>query len=592
MTTRHRDIALSVNEDPHDLKYLEPDESFELLEKRVFGSGSCPVELVEYGEAIVKECYGVPLTIVVIAGTLRGRPSEVDWEVVSKNVGKHLIEEDKLQRCVNAVGLSYHHLPQGKKACFLYFGAFPRGFSIPAWKLIRLWIAEGLIMSKLSGNEIEEIAEYYLNDFANRNLVMVEKMRSNGRIKICRVHDMLHEFCVKEATRLSLFKQVCLTSGQDIVPSIENSITCRRVSIQSSVPENFISKKTVEEHVRSLLCFSSEKKQFDLSNIDAKFIPKAFPLMRVLDIESLKFRISKEFYHLLHLRYIAISGDFLQLPRLFTSFWNLQTLLLNTSNDTFDVKADIWNMPRLRHLRTNKPANLLPSTEGSSSGSSTSSCSLQTLSLVTPESCKASVLSRAGKLKKMSVKGNLMPFLETCKGECFSNFQVLKLLENLTLLNDDKSSKSFHLPSAFSEYFPNLKKLTLSQTRFDWNEAYRLGQVKNLQVLKLKENAFTRKSWKMEPGGFKKLQVLWIERADFVSWEAANCPFPRLRSLVLISCLNLEALPLELADLHYLQEITLENTSKASESAREIERKKKKHQADQESVKFKLTIPY
>uniref|UniRef100_M1CVN2 Disease resistance protein n=1 Tax=Solanum tuberosum TaxID=4113 RepID=M1CVN2_SOLTU len=140
--------------------------------------------------------------------------------------------------------------------------------------------------------------------------------------------------------------------------------------------------------------------------------------------------------------------------------------------------------------------------------------------------------------------------------------------------------------------FTKLKKLTLSKTRFDWNQAYRLGQVKNLQVLKLKENAFTVMSWKMEPEGFKKLQVLWIEMADFVSWEASNCPFPRLRSLVLISCLNLEVVPLELADLDYLQEMTLDNTSKASESARKIEREKKKKQADPESGKFKLTIPY
>lgn len=592
MTTRHEDIARSVNENPHNLKFLEPDESFQLLEKRAFGVSRCPYYLVEHGVTIVERCSGVPLTIVVIAGALRGRTSEIDWKVVRENVGKHLIEEDKLQRCVNVVGLSYNHLPQEKKACFLYFGAFPQGFDIPAWKLIRLWIAEGLIMSKLSGNEIEEIAEYYLNDFANRNLVMVMGKRSNGRIKTCRVHDMLHEFCVKEATRLTLFKQVCLTSDQDIVPSIQNSITCRRVSIQSSVPQNFISKKTVEEHVRSLLCFSSKKKQVDLSNIDVKLIPNAFPLMRVLDIESIKFSIPRDFYQLLHLRYIAISGEFKELPQLFTSFCNVQTLLLNTSKPTLDVKADIWNMPRLRHLRTNKPANLPPPTASSTQGSSTSSCLLQTLSLVTPESCKGNVLSKAGNLKKMSIKGNLTPFLETSKSEFFSNFQVLNLLENLTLLNDDKSNISLHLPSAFSECLPNLKKLTLSKTRFDWNQAHRLGQVKNLQVLKLKENAFTGNSWKVEPEGFKKLQVLWIETADFISWEASNCPFPRLRSLVLVSCLNLKALPIELADLDYLQEMTLDNTSNANESAREIERLIKKKQADSESSKFKLTIPY
>nr|XP_016481120.1 PREDICTED: putative late blight resistance protein homolog R1B-23 [Nicotiana tabacum] len=180
-------------------------ESFQLLEKRAFGDSHCPIELVEHGEGIVEKCSGVPLTIVVIAGALRGRTSEIDWRVAKENVGKHLIEQDNLKRCLKIVGLSYNHLPQDRKACFMYFGAFPRGFDIP-WKLIRLWIAEGLIMSNLPGSEIEEIADYYLIDFANRNLMMVIAKRSSGQIKACRVHDMLHEFCIMQATRLSLFQ--------------------------------------------------------------------------------------------------------------------------------------------------------------------------------------------------------------------------------------------------------------------------------------------------------------------------------------------------------------------------------------------------
>lgn len=583
MTTRHVDVARSVNIDPHNLKFLNQEESFRLLENRAFGVSRCPVELVEHGEAIVEKCSGVPLTIVVIAGALRGRTSEIDWKVVKENVGKHLIEEDKLKRCLKIVGLSYNHLPDDRKACFLYFGAFPQGFDIPAWKLIRLWIAEGLIMSNLPGSDIEDISECYLNDFANRNLVMVTDKRSNGQIKICRVHDMLHEFCIKQATRHCLIQQVCLTPGQDC-PSIQNSNTSRRLSIQSSVPKSFISKDITEEHVRSFLSFSSKRKQIDLSNIDVKLIPTAFPLIKVLDVEPLRFGFTKEFYRLFHLRYISISGDFKELPKLFSCFWNLQTIMLNTSKPTLDVKVDIWNMSQLRHLRTNKPAKLPLPTKSTSSANS----HLQTLSLVAPESCTKDVFAKAGNLKKMSVKGNLAAFLETSNSE----FRVLKLLENLTLLNDDQSDEALHLPSAFFECLPNLKKLTLSKTRFDWNEANRLGQVKELQVLKLKENAFTGKSWKMEMGGFKKLQVLWIEMAEFESWEASNCPFPRLRNLVLVSCLNLEALPLELADLEHLQEMTLDNTSKAVESAKEIERKRQEKQTDQKSVKFKLTIPY
>lgn len=167
------------------------------MENRAFGVSRCPVELVEYGEAIVEKYNGVPLTIVVIAGALRGSTNKINWKVVKENVGKHLIKEDKLQRCLNVVGLSYNHLHDDRKVCFLYFGAFPQGFDIPSWKLICLWIAEGIIMSNLPGSNIEDIAKCYLNYFANRNLVIVTEKRSNSQIKICHVHDMVHQFCIK-----------------------------------------------------------------------------------------------------------------------------------------------------------------------------------------------------------------------------------------------------------------------------------------------------------------------------------------------------------------------------------------------------------
>ncbi|KAM3281470.1 hypothetical protein P3S67_028492 [Capsicum chacoense] len=192
MTTQHVDIARPVNIDPHNLKFLNQEKSFRLLENRAFGVSRCPVELVEHGEAIVEKYNGVPLTIVVIAGALRGSTSKIDWKVVKQNVGKHLIEEDKLQRYLNVVGLSYNHLPDDRKVCFLYFGAFPQGFDIPSWKLICLWIAQGIIMSNLPGSTIEDIAKCYFNYFANRNLVIVTEKRSNSKIKICHMHDMIY----------------------------------------------------------------------------------------------------------------------------------------------------------------------------------------------------------------------------------------------------------------------------------------------------------------------------------------------------------------------------------------------------------------
>ncbi|KAH0692113.1 hypothetical protein KY285_019210 [Solanum tuberosum] len=86
MSTRDGYLAAYANPDPHNLKFLTTEESFELLVKRIFGKGSCPDELKEVGKRIAGNCGGVPLVVVVIAGALAGRSNTTEWEVVERNV--------------------------------------------------------------------------------------------------------------------------------------------------------------------------------------------------------------------------------------------------------------------------------------------------------------------------------------------------------------------------------------------------------------------------------------------------------------------------------------------------------------------------
>lgn len=579
MTTRNRVLATYANSDPHDLKFLTPKESFELLVKRVFGKKPCPKDLVGHGESIAGKCGGVPLAVVVIAGALRGRPNTSDWIRVERNVVQHPFTNSE-ESWLKFVEMSYDHLPQEVQTCFLYFGVFPRGFDIPSWKVIRLWIAEGLIKPQESYT-LEEIAEFYLNDLVNRNLVILQQKRSDGQIKTCRLHDMLHQFCKKEASNKWLFQEVSLTPDQAI--PIEEPNKSRRLCIQPSNLKDFLSKKPSAEHVRSFYCFSSKEKQIcGLTPNDIKLIHKAFPLVRVLDVESLKFLFSKDFNQLFHLRYIAISGDFNAIPLTFGKFWNLQTLILNTSTSesTLDVKADIWNMLQLRHLHTNIPAKLQPPT---ATTSGKASC-LQTLCMVAPESCEKEVLAKACHLKKLSIRGQMAAFLGAYKGG-INNLVELKCLEQLKLLNDVLyMNKAPHLPQTFSQLVRTVKKLTLTNTRFAWSEADKLGQLESLEILKFKENAFAGDSWKPKMG-FSALRVLWIERAEFETWEASEINFPVLRNLVLMSCDKLETVPFELANISDLYEMRLENTSKAVISAKAILESK-----TAKKIKFNLTI--
>ncbi|XP_049389735.1 putative late blight resistance protein homolog R1B-23 isoform X2 [Solanum stenotomum] len=577
LTTRDVYLATYANRDPHKLEVLTPSNRFELLEKRAFGNGKFPVELVELGEKIAQRCGGVPLATVLIAGLLRGLRNKSDWVRVESNVPQHLHNND--YDFALFIEMSYDRLPEEMQTCFLYCGIFPRGFDIPAWKLIRLWIAEGLIKPQQSYT-LEEIAELHLNDLVHRNLVILLQKTADGRIKTCRLHDLLHKFCRTMAANKWLFQEIYTTPDNSL--PIQDPDTCRRLCIHPSTLYDFLSTKPYAEHVRSFYCFSSKQKPIHLSPTNIKLIHKAFPLMRVLDVESFRFVFSKDFNQLFHLRYIAISGEFKALPPPFGNFWNLQTLILNTSTSepTLDVKADIWNLLQLRHLHSNIPAKLPSPTITTGKPS----C-LQTLSLVASESCKKDVFAKACFLKKLSIRGQMAAFFESRGG--ISNLEELKCLEHLKLLNDVLyMNKTIHLPATFFRLVRTVNKLTLANTRFSWSEADKLGQLESLEVLKLKQNAFVGNSWKPKVGGFRKLQVLWIESsAELESWEVSDVNFPMLSHLVLISCDKLDALPIELADLPNFQEMRLEKMSKAIESAKAIEERK-----TSKSIKFKLTI--
>lgn len=594
MTTRQTDVAKRCNDEPHDLKFLTKEESWELLEKKVFHKEKCPPELEWPGKSIAEKCRGLPLAIVVIAGALIGKGKTTrEWELVAASVGEHLINRDP-ENCKKLVQMSYDRLPYDLKACFLYCGTFPGGSQIPARKLIHLWIAEGFIQYQ-GTRTLEDVAEDHLNDLVNRNLVMVMQRRCNGQIKLCRVHDMLHEFCRHEAmTEENLFQEIKQGLERSF-PEKQELATYRRLCIHSMVTE-FLSTKPSGEHVRSFLCFGSKK--IDLPSNEIPVIPKAFPLLRVLDAESIKFnRFSKEFFKLFHLRYIAFSTDKIKtIPAEFGNLWNVQTLIVETQQGTLDIKADIWNMTRLRHVCTNASATLPSTKRPKSSKDNLANRCLQTLTAIAPEFCTAEVFTRTPNLKKLGVRGKIDALLETSKDgsgfSLFSNIGKLACLENLKLVNDNRlNANRLHLPPAY--IFPQmLKKLTLVDTWFDWKDMSILGLLENLEVLKLKENAFRGQSWEQEDGGFPRLQVLWIERTDLTTWKASSENFPRLKHLVLISCEKLEKLPAELADVKNLQLMELQSSSEsAARSARAILKMKQEKERDgNKSSGFKLSI--
>ncbi|KAK6123508.1 hypothetical protein DH2020_042745 [Rehmannia glutinosa] len=554
---------------PHQMRYLNPDDCWKLLQFKVFGGETlCPPELEDVGKRIAHRCGGLPLSVSLIAGVLLDETNIKTWQKVVENTNTREFME-------YVVLLSYNSLPDHLKLCFLYIGMFPEDFEIPVWKLTRMWIAEGFVL-QVPGMSLEDIADNYLAELICRNLLMVDRVRPDGKVKTCRMHGMLREFCQIKAgsTEINLF--------QEVRKPMKISKQHRRVCIHSHHVLDFFSclqPNNYSPFVRSFLCFS--KDELVLLPGQCSLIPKAFELLRVLEVKPIRFtRLPRELMLLLHLRYIVLSTNMRILPEAFSELRNTQTLIIDTTWRILEIRADIWKMVQLRHLKTNASAILLkPPPPDNFSNEGREQQELQTLVNISSESCTKDVFDKARHLKKLGIQGRLAAMLVD-ETERFNCFWKLRDLENLKLLNDVFPSQPSEgrlprLPPP--EKFPaKLRSLTLSATFLDWEQMSVLGNLENLEVLKLKDNAFVGESWEVADGGFRLLRLLLIECTNLVYWKLAlgsgHDHFPRLKGLVLRKCTELEALPDGLANVASLHVIDLFCTSKtAVASARKIQ---------------------
>ncbi|KAM3263509.1 hypothetical protein P3L10_000503 [Capsicum annuum] len=171
---------------------------------------------------------------------------------------------------------------------------------------------------------------------------------------------------------------------------------------------------------------------------------------------------------------------------------------------------------------------------------------------------------------------NLWPYcsesVSALWSDCIRNLALLPQLEALKIVGLKPPVQVPKLSLHLDALPENLKKLTLSFTYLPWESMSSLCRLPNLEVLKLKNYAFTGPKWEHIEEGFVSLKLLLIEVSDLEEWSASNDHFPCLEHLVLKSCLRLNSIPHDLGDIPTLQIIEVENSSQsAAFSAKEIQ---------------------
>ncbi|XP_049392108.1 putative late blight resistance protein homolog R1B-8 [Solanum stenotomum] len=555
LTSRDNKVGEYAATNPKDglvlMRPLTQDESRCLFYHKAFGKnysirGSDIDEFEKVGEEVITNCKGLPLMITAVAGILSSKSKLDEWIKVAQNVSS-LVNDDAYKQCFNVVALSYNDLPPLMKACFLHFGVFPKAHVISVKKLIRLWIAEGLVNLK-GVEEFEQVAARVLHDLIGKSLVIIDKRSLNGQIKTCRIHDLFHDFCSKEAESENLLYVVGSDSTNVSQLPTNFRQCCRWMSVQSELDDPYSSQYTPIE-IRSLYGYHKYLKTRLFH----------FKLVRVLDLEKYKIsRLSKITEDLVCLRYLSVMtyDTFVDLP--VTNLWNLQTLILVKNDfylhEVFTFPKEIWQMSQLRHLYA-KGISL------SSPGDKVLG-NLQSVSGLSPSCCTKEIFEGIKKVKKLTIRGNEEEYPTDLKW--IDNLKHLQDLESLSIaiqyLFTMDTTRFFSLTSPDS--FPQkLKKLKLSDTCLPWEYMSIISKLPELEVLQLKREAFLDNEWKAtDQIVFQKLRFLLLAGLRLVKWTTtagSHDHFPSLERIIITDCHFLEEIPQIFADSKTLELIEL-----------------------------------
>jgi hypothetical protein len=144
-------------------------------------------------------------------------------------------------------------------------------------------VAEGFVSPKyehIDGDEaLEDVAESYLVELINRCMAQVGVVGASGRIKSCRLHDLMRDLCLSKAKQENFLHIVGHSPGNDQTtdafpsPSVTSTGRIRRLAIFS---DTFVPEKYKDQHpqIRSLLYFIKD-------NHSIVSVFKYFRLLRV-----------------------------------------------------------------------------------------------------------------------------------------------------------------------------------------------------------------------------------------------------------------------------------------------------------------------
>ncbi|KAI3420644.1 NB-ARC domain-containing protein [Psidium guajava] len=365
ITTQDKRIADSMRFDKKwllvELGKLNADESKKMLASKLYRvpDGKCLSEK----EVILKTCGGLPLSLSLLGGLLSHTEEPERQEPRLSALLKDCSGiSDLLQ-------LSYRRLPVHLKPCFIYMALFPVAAPIPTRRLVRLWLAEGLLDSHCYDRDKkltrvpEDVGEAFILELVERNLIDVVSWRADGSPKACQMLTSLYD----------MIRPIAISMGFLHIHDASNSNGQQEQAQPRETKVRWLAEHTniVRDgqgggnpslnlgqcHVRSFLSFYLRRGMLtkDVSTVLGNITSKTeYSLLRVLDLEGVyKPSLQGVLHKLVLLRYLGLRFTVLDsIPREVADLHYLETLDIKHTNIT-SLPSSLWKARYLRHLHLN-----------------------------------------------------------------------------------------------------------------------------------------------------------------------------------------------------------------------------------------------
>ncbi|WRX29129.1 NB-ARC - like 10 [Theobroma cacao] len=594
LTSRNKEVALHADTRSylHELQCLNDEDSWELFQSISFPERTTPdykvdSRRVELGEGMVKHCAGLPLAIIVLGGILTTKNSFDEWQMVSENV-KSYLKRSKGQGTEHVLALSYDDLPPYLRPCFLYLSHFPEDYEIPVETLIQLWVAEGLVSSKEDegnrGEFMEDVAERYLIELVERCMIHVGERDATLKIKTCRMHDLMRDFCLSKAKQENFVYVIDHSNSYKSTKNFPPSITARRIAAHECTLVQCIKSA----HLRSIFFFASPfhpdlvKEAFlnpkmlkYIEEYDGEFCNPLiwvlvvfllckvhgswtcmfnhFKLLRVLYIEGQDIlggcKFPSAMGDLIHLRFLSLRELGFIWPKFPSSLGNLsclQTLDLRVEErpSSIHVPNVIWKLEQLRHLYLPKECNRKTKLKLHTLAK------LQTLVNFNTQNCFVGDLSNMLNLRKLEIFGpfNIEDFKEDLdkklpiiqskrirslfihsRGEGIDPLHVAFLLSSCSTICELVLSEEIGMLPEQHHFSSNIAYIHLCGCHLAEDPMPTLEKLPNLRILILDSQAFSGKKMVCSAECFPKLDSLSLhELENLEEWKVDEGAMPAL----------------------------------------------------------------